>query len=91
MQTLWKIRSLVNSDKILIVRHKLAEAIIYQNTHMPFNSNDWMLMIRGLNYKYNVEKEAIRVLADCLNTKKNRPIRMYQPSITEYTRCILLS
>ncbi|MDP0588808.1 MAG: hypothetical protein QS748_06270 [Candidatus Endonucleobacter bathymodioli] len=71
MQSLWKIRTLVNSDKILIVRHKLAEVIISKNTHMPFlNSNDWMCMIRGLNYKYDVEKEAIRVLADCLNAKK---------------------
>ncbi|MDP0588807.1 MAG: hypothetical protein QS748_06265 [Candidatus Endonucleobacter bathymodioli] len=71
MKSLWQIHDLVNPDKILIVRHKLAKAIISKSTHVPsIKSNDWMLMARGLDCKFNIEQEAIKVLADYLNDKK---------------------
>ncbi|MDP0588831.1 MAG: RAP domain-containing protein [Candidatus Endonucleobacter bathymodioli] len=71
MNALWLIHNLIDPDKIRVVRHKLAKVIISKSTHAsPIKSNDWMKMACGLDNKFNIEQEAIRALADCLNDKK---------------------
>ncbi|MDP0588815.1 MAG: hypothetical protein QS748_06315 [Candidatus Endonucleobacter bathymodioli] len=71
LKSLRQIPILGQLDKIALIRQKMAQYIIDENIHISsIKNDDWILIIRGLDDRINIEKEAIKVIADCLNVKK---------------------
>ncbi|MDP0588820.1 MAG: hypothetical protein QS748_06345 [Candidatus Endonucleobacter bathymodioli] len=58
---------LYNVDK---VRCKLAKIIVNKGRKISCTAiNDWMMMVRGLKHDSDIEREALRTIADCFNDR----------------------
>ncbi|MDP0562656.1 MAG: hypothetical protein QS721_10180 [Candidatus Endonucleobacter sp. (ex Gigantidas childressi)] len=75
-----KVASLINGllhmselgwpNNVTKIRHNLAKLIIKSDISIsPSTSNDWTTMICGLQGKYEIEKEAIKILANYFHIK----------------------